>query len=236
MSSNRGRRRRFGAVRQLTSGRWQARYRDPATGLLRPAPYTFTTKTDADLWLTTTEAEIIKGTFLDPSAGKITVAEWGKRWFDSASPHLKRRTVTLYAGLIRLWINPRDGGYELSAVRPIHIKEWLAGLQKAGLSASRTRTAYRVLSQIFASAVDNEGAAFGPLAAAFQRPLDSGVLCLGTTAACRPTGSMATPTTPCMTTTQGSAVWRRLSGCLPARAELVLYGPSRLENRPPTRA
>ncbi|MER6222515.1 tyrosine-type recombinase/integrase [Streptomyces sp900105755] len=162
MPNNRGRRRRFGAVRQLKSGRWQARYRDPATGLLRSAPHTFETKTDADLWLTTTEAEIIKGTFLDPTAGKITVAEWGKRWFDSASPHLKRRTVTLYAGLIRLWIDPRMGGYELSAVRPIHIKEWLAGLQKAGLSASRARTAYRVLSQIFASAVDNDLIAVTP--------------------------------------------------------------------------
>ncbi|MGW3633203.1 tyrosine-type recombinase/integrase [Streptomyces sp. NPDC005122] len=110
---------------------------------------------------TTTRTEAI-GRGLDPSAGKITVGEWGKRWFDSASPHLKRRTVTLYAGLIRLWINPRVGGYELSAVRPIHIKEWLAGLQKAGLSASRVRTAYRVLSQIFSSAVDNDLIAVTP--------------------------------------------------------------------------
>lgn len=156
MPNTKGRRRRFGAVRQLKSGRWQARFRDPATGDLRAAPHTFDTKTDADVWLTTTEAAIIRGAFRDPDAGKITVAEWGERWFASALPHLKHRTVTLYAGLIRLWINPRVGGYELSAVRPIHIKEWLAGLQKAGLSASRTRTAYRVLSQIFASAVDND--------------------------------------------------------------------------------
>ncbi|MFF4825243.1 tyrosine-type recombinase/integrase [Streptomyces sp. NPDC001312] len=162
MPNNRGRRRRFGAVRQLKSGRWQARFRDPATGVLRSAPSTFATKTDADVWLTTTEAEILKGSFRDPSAGKITVEEWGKRWFDSASPHLKRRTVTLYAGLLRLWINPRMGGYELSAVRPIHVKEWLGGLQKAGLSASRARTAYRVLSQVFASAVDNDLIAVTP--------------------------------------------------------------------------
>ncbi|MGW4042418.1 tyrosine-type recombinase/integrase [Streptomyces sp. NPDC004721] len=162
MPNNRGKRRRFGAVRQLKSGRWQARYRDPASGVLRSAPNTFATKTDADVWLTTTEAEILKGSFRDPSAGKITVEEWAKRWFDSASPHLKRRTVTLYAGLLRLWINPRMGGYELSAVRPIHVKEWLGGLQKAGLSASRARTAYRVLSQVFASAVDNDLIAVTP--------------------------------------------------------------------------
>ncbi|MCQ4081317.1 tyrosine-type recombinase/integrase [Streptomyces sp. RB6PN25] len=162
MPNSKGRRRRFGAVRQLKSGRWQARYRDPATGELQAAPYTFDTKTDADVWLTTTEAEIIRGTFRDPDAGKITVKEWGERWFQAASPHLKRRTVTLYAGLLRLWIYPRMGAYELSAVRPIHVKEWLLSLQKAGLSASRIRTAYRVLSQVFASAVDNELIAVTP--------------------------------------------------------------------------
>jgi integrase len=156
MPNNKGKRRRFGAVRRLNSGRWQARFRDPASGELRSAPHTFDTKTDANVWLTGVEAEIHKGTFRDPNAGKITVGEWADRWFESASPHLKRRTVTLYAGLLRLWIKPRMGAHSLSAVRPIHIKEWLLGLQKAGLSPSRIRTAYRVLSQVFASAVDNE--------------------------------------------------------------------------------
>lgn len=44
MANNQGRRRRFGSVRQLKSGRWQARYRDPATGQLRTAEETYATK------------------------------------------------------------------------------------------------------------------------------------------------------------------------------------------------
>ena len=43
--------RRFGRVRRLPSGSWQARYQGP-DGIDRPAPETFATKTDAEVWLT----------------------------------------------------------------------------------------------------------------------------------------------------------------------------------------
>jgi hypothetical protein len=36
MGNSQGRRRRFGAVRELRSGQWQARYRGP-DGIMRPA-------------------------------------------------------------------------------------------------------------------------------------------------------------------------------------------------------
>ncbi|WP_346768569.1 hypothetical protein [Streptomyces sp. R301] len=49
MANRKGRRRRFGTVRQLASGRWQARYRDPLSGETKAAPQTFATKTDADV-------------------------------------------------------------------------------------------------------------------------------------------------------------------------------------------
>jgi hypothetical protein len=42
--------RRFGRVRELPSGRWQARYKGP-DGIDRPAPQTFARKVDAEKWL-----------------------------------------------------------------------------------------------------------------------------------------------------------------------------------------
>ena len=57
--------RRFGRVRELPSGRWQARYKGP-DGIDRPAPRTFDSKTSAERWLTLTEAEIIQGDWIDP--------------------------------------------------------------------------------------------------------------------------------------------------------------------------
>jgi hypothetical protein len=49
--------RRFGRVRRLPSGRYQARYRGP-DGIDRPAPVTFGTKSEAEVWLVKAEAEI----------------------------------------------------------------------------------------------------------------------------------------------------------------------------------
>ncbi|MFE4799649.1 hypothetical protein ACFRFL_32520 [Streptomyces sp. NPDC056708] len=60
MANLKGKRRRFGAVRKLPSGRFQARYQGP-DGLLRSAPETFPSQTDADRWLVRKEAEILDG-------------------------------------------------------------------------------------------------------------------------------------------------------------------------------
>ena len=49
--------RRFGRIRKLPSGRFQARYLDP-TNVDRPAPHTFATKVDAERWLVGIESEI----------------------------------------------------------------------------------------------------------------------------------------------------------------------------------
>lgn len=153
--------RRFGAIRKLPSGRFQARYPGP-DGVIRPAPETFRTKTDAERWLVKVEAQITEGRWLDPAEGKITVGEWADRWYGSVSPNLKAKTRALYEGLIRLWIKPRLGSHPLASVRPITVAEWIASLRKAGLSASRIRTAYRVFAQIMQSAADNDMIAMTP--------------------------------------------------------------------------
>ena len=59
------RRRGFGSVRRLPSGRWQARYGTDDGGMV-PAPATFPTKRDADDWLATVQADMSRGTWLDP--------------------------------------------------------------------------------------------------------------------------------------------------------------------------
>lgn len=43
----------------------------------------------------------------------------------------------------------------MASIRPIMVTEWVARMRTEGLSASRIRQAYRVLSQVMASAVDN---------------------------------------------------------------------------------
>jgi hypothetical protein len=80
MANSKGNRRRFGSVRKLASGRWQARYRDPLTGQLRAAKETFETKTDADIALTLIEADISRDKWTDPDADKANFGEFATAW------------------------------------------------------------------------------------------------------------------------------------------------------------
>lgn len=50
MPNAEGRRRRFGSIRKLPSGSYQARYPGP-DGVVRPADETFETKANAEDWL-----------------------------------------------------------------------------------------------------------------------------------------------------------------------------------------
>ncbi|WP_416963473.1 tyrosine-type recombinase/integrase [Streptomyces sp. Agncl-13] len=155
MAGKRKSRRGFGRVRKLPSGRYQARYPGP-DGVLRPADRTFATTTDADRWLAKKRIEIEDGHWIDPVEGQTTVRDWSARWLAAVSPQLKHKTQASYRSLINSLINPALGDRELSSLRPITVTEWVAQMRTRGLSPSRIRQAYRVLSQVMASAVDND--------------------------------------------------------------------------------
>src|SRR5438105_4564267 len=88
MSGNsKGTRRRFGAVRQLASGRWQARYPGP-DGVMRPADTPFLTKRDAEQWLTLKEGEILRGDWINPDGGRIILDEYAPKWIEE-NPRIK---------------------------------------------------------------------------------------------------------------------------------------------------
>ena len=104
MANSKGRRRRFGTVRRLPSGRWQARYPGP-DGLVRPADDTFATKTGAETWLTRKEAEILDGDWIDPDAGEILIPDYASTWIEER-PGLRPKTVRNYRSLLRCQVAP----------------------------------------------------------------------------------------------------------------------------------
>ncbi len=106
------------SVRQLPSRQWQARYRS-VDGVLHAAPTTFGRRSDADRWLAAVEADMSRGRWVDPSAGKLTVKEWSDRWLAAASGHLKVKTSAGYEYLLKTKIDPRFGHLPLDAVKPI---------------------------------------------------------------------------------------------------------------------
>ena len=154
MANSKGRRRRFGSVRQLPSGRYQARYPGP-DGLVRTAPRTFDTETDAKQWLTLTEAEMVRGGWIDPGAGRVPLGEYTTAWI-AQRPRLAPRTVALYKSLLRLHIEPDLGSVHLSALSPARVRSWRSGLLDDGVGQVTVAKTYRLLRAVMNTAVDDE--------------------------------------------------------------------------------
>lgn len=145
--------RRFGRIRKLPSGRYQARYPGP-DGIDRPAPDTFATQKDAERWLVLKEAEILAGDWIDPDAGKVTFADYARTWIDER-PNLRPRTVELYDYLFRLHLKPTFGDRAIADIKDAHVRRWRKTLLDEGVSAVTVAKAYRLLKTIFNTAVDD---------------------------------------------------------------------------------
>jgi integrase len=146
-------RRRFGRVRKLPSGRWQARYPGP-DAIDRPAPMTFRTKTDADVWLANVEADVSRGDWIDPFAGQLAFGPYAKRWI--AERPLAPRTVNKYERLLRLHLEPQLGPVDLVDISTARVRAWRSELLAAGVGQPTVAGAYRLLRAIMRTAVDDE--------------------------------------------------------------------------------
>jgi integrase len=153
MPNSKGRRRRFGSVRRLPSGRYQARYPGP-DGVIRPADDTFETKTDAEVWLTRKEAEILEDDWIDPDAGEVLLCDYAATWIDER-PGLRPKTVTLYCYLLRSHIAPHFQTMTIARLNLATVRRWRKKLLDNGVSLVTTAKAYRLLRAIMNTALDD---------------------------------------------------------------------------------
>ena len=144
----------WGSVRKLPSGRYQARYR--VDGNLVGAPSTFRTKRDAEAYLSTVRADMERGTWVNPAAGRVTLREYSTRWLEQR-PDLRPRTVELYESELRLHILPVLGAVEVAKITPAKVRDWHAGMLRAGKPGPTTvAKCYRLLHAILNTAVADE--------------------------------------------------------------------------------
>jgi integrase len=146
-------RRRFGRIRRLPSGRWQARYKGP-DGADRPAPETFASKRDAQSWLVRKEAEILAGDWLDPDAGRVAFREFATAWVKER-PNLRPKTQNLYGYLLRQHILPTFGHRLVASIREPQVRAWRHALLETGVNTVTAAKAYRLLKAILNTAVDD---------------------------------------------------------------------------------
>jgi hypothetical protein len=136
------RRRQFGSVRRLPSGRWQARYWN-VTGRLVTARRTFATKADAGRWLSAAESDQARGVWVDPKAGRVRLKSYAEEWLASHA-RISPRTREIYESQLRLHILPRIteevpalGEGALGDLTPELVRAWYGALLRArGRSAA----------------------------------------------------------------------------------------------------
>ena len=90
--------RKFGWVRKLPSGRYQASYISP-DGARVNAPMTFVKEEHADKWLAAQRTDIERETWKGPTVGVATVRAYAVPWLAQRTT-LKPRTADLYQRLL----------------------------------------------------------------------------------------------------------------------------------------
>ena len=166
MAATRGR--QFGSVRRLTSGKYQASY--TADGQRVNAPTTFTTVTDARVFLATVRADLTREAWRAPARVTDTVETYGRRWI-AERPNLKASTRHQYETDFRLHVIPYLGSVRLGKLTPDAVRSWQARLaadlaaklseQDRQRSATRrdgkatTARAYRLLHSVMTTALDD---------------------------------------------------------------------------------
>jgi integrase len=152
-------RRRWGKLRRLPSGRWQASYVGP--DLLRhTAKATFTAKIDAEGWLSDERRLVELHAWTPPAqraaeriAGAVTVAEYGAAWIEQRN--LKPRTRIGYESTLARHIAGTPlGRLPLRSVTGAAVRSWYASLGDAKPTARAH--AYQLLHAILATAVTDE--------------------------------------------------------------------------------
>ncbi|MER5814158.1 tyrosine-type recombinase/integrase [Streptomyces californicus] len=153
MANKKGKRRTFGAVRKLPSGRYQARYPGP-DGVMRPAPDTFMTSRDADDWLAEKRTEIRRGDWQDPDAGAVDFREYALLWVKER--RLSQTTEELYHRLLRLHILPAFEGLDLDQITAPRVRSWRSERLDATGAETTVAKSYRLLKAILQTAVEDE--------------------------------------------------------------------------------
>jgi integrase len=159
--------REFGSVRQLKSGRWQARYRAP-DGRRLAAATTFTTKRVASAWLAEQQSDIERGRWKSPEqiaaeeagaeASAVTIRDLAELWL-ATIPSANHAAQS--ADWVRIHINASLGDVPVDALTRQRCEQWYA--QLCPDTPTQRRRVYSALHAMLELAVRQELIARNPL-------------------------------------------------------------------------
>ncbi len=143
--------REFGSVRRLPSGKWQARYSD-SEGARYNAPDTFVTKADAHRYLARLEVGISKGEHRPNEHGNITLNEYAEKWL--ARPGKKPSSIVRDRQAIAAF-RPILGEMPIGEITPIMVQSAVDSRSRE-VSASTLIRDFATLKAVLFCAADQE--------------------------------------------------------------------------------
>jgi integrase len=147
------RRRQFGSIRKLPSGNYQASYDDGGKRVNAPMPFKF--KADAAAWLSTIQADKIRGILKQPKADKTLFTEYADDWMQTRPTPLRPNTIEDYERRLRRHILPTFGRTPIDAINSAKVRRWHAELGRE-IGPSARAKAYSLLNAIMRTYADDK--------------------------------------------------------------------------------
>lgn len=148
------RRRGWGHLRKLPSGRWQASYVGPDMQR-HAAPDTFDASIDAEAWLAIQRQRIAAGTWSAPGSepeevAPLSLAEYAATWLEHRD--LRDTTRRIYRHALDRYILPGLGHYALEDITPSLVSRWASSVRRQ-TGPTQAAHSYSLLRTIFNAAV-----------------------------------------------------------------------------------
>lgn len=119
-----------------TGLRYRARYIGP-DGTEKSQSFPDKQKRKAETWLSNIEADMSRGDYIDPEAGKVTFGQYAVKWMATqVTDPATRESVEMR---LRLHAIPHLGKRPLASFSPTHLRLWMRTLEDAGLSPAYRR-------------------------------------------------------------------------------------------------
>ena len=162
---------KWGTVRQLPSGNWQARYPYKGERLYAPQTWAADQMQAAWDWLDAKKREIADGEHVDPHDGKMLFKDYAEVWKTStAARKLRQSSRNRDFGYLDRYIIPRFGQVALADITFEMVDEWIVelgdsgGKDGRGLAPSTVLLAGIVLNKVLKRAIKSHHIKHNPCA------------------------------------------------------------------------
>jgi integrase len=147
------RRRRAGELpaSEKPKGKWQATIRHPSGKKYSKSD---PLKKVVETWAADEEAKIRRGEWIDPHAGKVTLAAWRDKWQETRRVEIATRRRT--DGWWRNHIEPKFGTWPIAAIQSWDVEAWVSDLEHRGVGLPTVNGSLRLLGQMLRAAAKHK--------------------------------------------------------------------------------